>query len=106
MILLSRAQLLAVTDEFELKLTKTDDKAQYRSQLFGMGGGGGGKPPKCTDKYIYIYIHETYMRERAPQKHIYFQVSKYICIHIQSMPFPFITCGMVYWVKPASHKDR
>ena len=35
------------------------------------------------------------MRERAPQKHIYFQVSKYICTY--TMQFPFITYGIVLY---------
>ena len=41
--------------------------------------GGGGKTPKCTDRETYIY----------------FQDSKYICLHIQSMQFPLLyTYGM------------
>ena len=57
-----------------------------------MGGGGGGgeqaKSPKCTDKIIHVHV--PYMRERAPQKHIYVQVSKYMPLHtytINAVPF-------------------
>ena len=32
------------------------------------------------------------------QKHIYFQVSNYICIYIQSMQFPVITYGMALYI--------
>ena len=48
--------------------------------------GGGGKTPNVPTRKKYVYV--TYMRERAPQKYMYFQVSKYICIYtyiIQSM---------------------
>ena len=31
-------------------------------------------------------------------RNIYFQVSNYICIHIQSMQFPFITYGMALYI--------
>ena len=50
------------------------------------GGGGGARPPNVPTGEKNVHV--TYMRERAPH------VSKYICIHIQSMQFPFITCGM------------
>ena len=46
-------------------------------------------PPNVPTKINNVHV--TYTRERAPQKHIYFQVSKYICIQIQSMqPFFFL----------------
>ena len=40
------------------------------------------------------------------QKHIYFQVSNYICIHIQSMQFPVITYGKALYINdsiPTKH---
>ena len=52
-----------------------------------MGGGGGGQDPPNV---LTRNVHVTYLREQAPQKHI-FKVSKYICIHIQLIQFPFIT---------------
>ena len=54
----------------------------------GGGGGGGGvgaRPPNVPTKKKSCMIDVTHMRERAPQQYMYFQVSKYICIHIQSM---------------------
>ena len=30
-----------------------------------MGGGGGDKPPKCTDRKKRNLVHVTYMRERC-----------------------------------------
>ena len=44
--------------------------------VLGGGGGGGGKHPKCTDRRKKNLVHVTYMRERAPQKHIglYFHI--------------------------------
>ena len=45
--------------------------------------GGGARPPNVPTEEKN---HVTYMRERGPQKYMYFQVSKYICIYIiQSM---------------------
>ena len=49
------------------------------ASFFAMGGGGGSLPNVPTEKQMYV----TYMRERAPQKCVYFQVSKYICIYHQ-----------------------
>ena len=60
--------------------------------LVGGGGGGGGvaSPPNVlTEKIV------TYMRERL--KNIYFQVSKYICIHtINAVPFYYLWHGTQY----------
>ena len=72
----------------------------YNSSLASfivLGGGGGGKTPNCTDrKKKSCNLCASERSERAPQKHIYFQVkytgSKYICI--QSIHFAFITYGM------------
>ena len=54
--------------------------------------GGGTRPPNVpTEKKNHVHV--TYMRERAPQKHIYFQVSKYICMHayaINAVPFYYL----------------
>ena len=43
---------------------------------------------------LRIYIYLGYIS----QEHIYFKVSNYICIHIQSMQFPFITYGMALYM--------
>ena len=48
---------------------------------FCYGGGGGGKTPKCTDRKNTLCN----LYARAPQIYMYIQVSKYICIHVQSM---------------------
>ena len=50
----------------------------------GGGGGGGGQDPQMyrqkKENNVGAY-YGTDMRERALQKYMYFQVSKYICIH-------------------------
>ena len=71
--------------------------AQNHAFPFIVIGGGGGQTPKCTDRKKN-HVHETYNYARASEVSerlrnfiIYFNVSKYICINIQSMQFPFIT---------------
>ena len=57
---------------------------QQRSQLFAIEGGGGTRPPNVPTEEKNHYVTQC-ASERAPQKYMYFQVSKCICMHIQSM---------------------
>ena len=54
-------------------------------------GGGGQDPQMYPQKKTIV----TYMRERAPQKHIFSDLKRHL--HIQSMQFPFITYGMALY---------
>ena len=56
--------------------------------------GGGGARPLNVPTGKKNHVHVTDMRERAPQKHIFFQVSKYICMHIQAMQFPLLIMAL------------
>ena len=47
---------------------------------------GGGKTPKCTDTKCTYTARASEASERL--RNIYFQDSKYICLHVQSMHFP------------------
>ena len=55
---------------------------------FLVWGGGGGKTPKCTDKKCTYTARARETSERL--RNIYFQDSKYICLHIKSMHFPLL----------------
>ena len=64
-------------------------------------GGGGARPRNVPTKNICTYIARASEASEL-LRNIYFQNSKYICIHIQSMQFPLITYGMalqttLYW---------
>ena len=50
--------------------------------------GGGARPPNVPTK-MYIYCASE-RSERERLRNIYFQDSKYICLHIQSMHFPLL----------------
>ena len=65
--------------------------------------GGGGKTPKCTDKYnICTYIaRASEASERL--RNIYFQDSKYICIYnviytINAVSFNYLWYGAIYTI--------
>ena len=58
-----------------------------------LGGGGGTRPPNVPTHKICTYIvRASEASERL--RNTYFQDSKYICIHTQSMHFRLITYGM------------
>ena len=57
-----------------------------------MGGGGGGQDPQMYRQKKNVYV--AYNARASASEMMYFQVSKYICMHIQSLQFPFITYGM------------
>ena len=62
-------------------------RQKERSQLFGIGKGGGGGARPQMYRQKKDSPHVTYMRERAPH-YISFQVSKYLLhlhVHIQSI---------------------
>ena len=50
-------------------------------------------------KVLFPSIFCWYSSDTLSQKHIYFQVSNYIFIYIQSMQFPVITYGMALYIK-------
>ena len=74
-------------DDIVARLTPTSSVASFL-----VLGGGGQDPEMYRQKYMYLYCASE-RSERAPQKHI-FSGLKYICIHIQSVQFPFITYGI------------
>ena len=53
--------------------------------FFCLGGGGGGKTPKCTDR-----------RKKITQKHIYFQVTKYLWHLYNQCTSPLLLMGWRY----------
>ena len=61
---------------------------------FLVWGGGGGQDSQMYRQKKKSCTFNIFASERLQNIYI-FRVSKYICIHIQSMEFPFITCGMV-----------
>ena len=57
-------------------------------------------------KLLFPSIFCWYFRYFVSETYIYSQVSKYICIHIQLLQFPFIICGMGIYVNdsiPTKH---
>ena len=58
-----------------------------------LGGGGGGKTPKCTDKKKYMYLYCA--SERL--KNIHFQDSKYMhTCTINAVSFNYLWYGAIY----------
>ena len=46
-----------------------------------LGGGGGDKPPKCTDRRKTNLVHVTYMRERASASETYRPIFSHMVWH-------------------------
>ena len=82
-----QADKQATTKQEKKVITSVGMGSTVASFLAWGGGGGGVSPPNVPLEKIV-----TYMRERAPQKHIF--RSQNTSAYIISTQFPFITYGM------------